>query len=95
MVKGYPQMIHYCSECHLSSRSAHLKSKSHLHHVRKKRRAEETFEHQQGIGSELSSKVKCQRRAGTTPHTPGSELGVLEPGTQRNRDNERQISEES
>ncbi|XP_060798816.1 tRNA dimethylallyltransferase isoform X1 [Neoarius graeffei] len=75
--------------------TAHLKSKSHLHHVRKKRRAEETSEHQQGIGSEFSSKAKCQRQAGTTPHTPGSELGVLEPGTQRNRDNERQISEES
>ncbi|XP_026785264.3 tRNA dimethylallyltransferase [Pangasianodon hypophthalmus] len=75
--------------------TAHLKSKSHLHHIRKKRRAEETSEHHQGVGSDLPSTAKCQRQAGSTPHTPGSESGILEPGAHRNRDNERQISKES
>ncbi|XP_053468459.1 tRNA dimethylallyltransferase [Ictalurus furcatus] len=75
--------------------TAHLKSKSHLHHVRKKRKAEETSEHQQSVGSELPFTAKCQRQAGCTPHTPGSESDELEPGTHRNRDNEGQISEEA
>ncbi|KAF5908580.1 tRNA dimethylallyltransferase, mitochondrial-like isoform X1 [Clarias magur] len=38
--------------------TAHLKSKSHLHHVRKKRRAEETPDPQQGVGSDLPSTAK-------------------------------------
>ncbi|XP_053349205.1 tRNA dimethylallyltransferase [Clarias gariepinus] len=76
--------------------TAHLKSKSHLHHVRKKRRAEEAPDHQQGVGSELPSTAKCQRRADSPSHAPGSdESGVLEPGTHRTMEDEIQISEKS
>ncbi|KAK3511908.1 hypothetical protein QTP70_027669, partial [Hemibagrus guttatus] len=64
--------------------TAHLKSKSHQHHVRNKRRAEETSEHQQGFGSDLPSTAKWQRQAGCTPHTPDFESDVLDPGTHRN-----------
>ncbi|TSK31417.1 tRNA dimethylallyltransferase, mitochondrial [Bagarius yarrelli] len=77
--------------------TAHIKSKSHLHHVRKKRKAEETSEHQQGVGSDVPSAAKYQKQAGSTSYTPGSDSDTLEPGTHRNntRDNEKEISEES
>ncbi|KAI5091789.1 tRNA dimethylallyltransferase, mitochondrial [Silurus meridionalis] len=74
--------------------TAHLKSKSHLHHVRKKRRAEEASEHQHDVGAEHPSMAKCQRQAGSSLHSPGSESGVLEAGTHRNSDKQRRISEE-
>ncbi|KAG7317105.1 hypothetical protein KOW79_019403 [Hemibagrus wyckioides] len=77
--------------------TAHLKSKSHQHHVRKRRRAEDTSEHWQGSGSDLPSTAKWQRQAGCTPNTSDSESDVLDPGTNENTtcDSERQISEES
>ncbi|XP_027031818.1 tRNA dimethylallyltransferase isoform X1 [Tachysurus fulvidraco] len=68
--------------------TAHVKSKSHQHHIRKKRKAE-------GVGSDLPSTAKWQRQAASTPHTPGSESDSNQEHTGITRVYEKQMSKES
>ncbi|XP_072532133.1 tRNA dimethylallyltransferase isoform X1 [Salminus brasiliensis] len=65
--------------------AAHLKSKNHQHHVRKKRKAEESTEHHQDAGSNRSSSPKCPRQ-----RSPARlDVSSLEPDTAGNEDDKR------
>ncbi|XP_007249338.1 tRNA dimethylallyltransferase [Astyanax mexicanus] len=65
--------------------TAHLKSKNHQHHVRKRRNAEESTEHQQDVESNLASAPKYPKQA--SPTTLG--VASLEPGTEGTGDDEQ------
>ncbi|KAL7829484.1 hypothetical protein AOLI_G00303690 [Acnodon oligacanthus] len=66
--------------------TAHLKSKNHQYHVRKKRKGEENSVPHQDDASDLSSIPKCPKQASFATVDETS----LEPDKERNEDNERQ-----
>ncbi|XP_066530886.1 tRNA dimethylallyltransferase [Hoplias malabaricus] len=53
--------------------TAHLKSKNHQYHVRKRRKAAESSAPEQGVESDLCSTPKCPRKASLVPGAEGTE----------------------